>query len=43
METMLSRSWLAFTLFDILVLKMFLLQLLTAHPRRPLLDSVARE
>lgn len=32
-----------FSLFDILVLKIFLLQLLMAHPRRPLLDSVARE
>lgn len=43
METTLSCSWLAFTLFDILVLKTFLLQLLMAHPRRPLLDSPARE
>lgn len=32
-----------FSLFDILVLKIFLLRLLMAHPCRPLLDSVARE
>lgn len=43
MENTLPCSWLAFTSFDILLLKTFLLQLLMAHPHQPPLDSVARE